>query len=205
MTTNRISESAITGGRVTTLTDAAEIEWDASTGMSYQVTLSGNHKFLNPTNVLPGSLYILRITQGAGGSHMPTWGDQYTFPDGTAPTLSTAEGAIDILLFHYGITTFNLVSKALNVSKTVAAPSDLTASTDETGQITLNWVNNALDATSNRVQQFDGLSWNDIQVVAGDATSYVDTETPGSYTYRIVAYRGASPSQPSNEATGVSN
>ena len=79
-----------------TMTDGATITPDATEGPLYTVTLGGNRTLANPTSLQPGQLYIFRIVQDGTGSRTLAFGSAFKFPGGTAPTLSTAAGAIDM-------------------------------------------------------------------------------------------------------------
>ena len=83
----------------TTLTDQANIAWDLSSNQVTKVTLAGNRTLDNPTNIVDGATYILIVKQDATGSRTLSFGTSYLFPGGTAPTLSTAANAVDILTF----------------------------------------------------------------------------------------------------------
>lgn len=83
----------------TTLTDAATINWDASANQVCKVTLAGNRTMAAPTNLKDGATYILRIIQDATGTRTITWNTVFKWAGGTAPTLSTGGGAIDIITF----------------------------------------------------------------------------------------------------------
>ena len=52
-----------------------------------------------PTNLKDGATYILRVIQDATGTRTITWNSVFKWPGGTAPTLSTGNGAIDIITF----------------------------------------------------------------------------------------------------------
>ncbi len=199
-----LSESAVTAGIVTVLEDAESVVWDASPGLAYSLTPGGNRTIENPTNLLTGGLYILVLTQDDVGSRVPVWGSAFRFPDGIAPDFSTAANSTDVLFFFYDGTYMNLTSSTINVAVPVVAPSDLTASDDEVDQVTLNWVNNATDATSVVVERFELGNWSVVTTLAPTIATYVDVITSGSYDYRVVAVRGATRSSPSNTATGVS-
>ncbi len=202
-----LSESALTAGVVTELTDASTVTWDASSGLAYKLTLNGDRTIENPTNLLAGGLYILELIQGEGGSFAPVWGDAFRFSDGISPDISTAAGSIDILFFFYDGAYMNLTAVVVNVAIPIAAPSDLTASTDQQWQVTLNWVNNATDATSITVQRDDGLGF--ATIASGldpGLTSYTDiTASEGDFPYRIFALKGATASGYSNTANGHSD
>jgi hypothetical protein len=83
----------------TTLTDAASIEWDLSSNQVASVTLGGNRTLNAPTNQVDGATYILAVIQDGTGSRTLAYNAVFDFPGGTAPTLSTAVGAVDILTF----------------------------------------------------------------------------------------------------------
>ncbi len=96
-----------------TLTDGATVNWDASGGASAQVTIAGNRTIANPTNLRTGAIYILRVIQGGGGSNTLTWGSAFRWPAGTAPTLTTTVGRVDVMTFQcisgvlYGTSSLN--------------------------------------------------------------------------------------------------
>ncbi len=83
-----------------TLTDAATISWDVDIAQTATVTLAGNRTLQNPTNLQAGATYILRVVQDGAGSRTLSYDTVYKWPGGTAPTLSTGSGAIDILTFY---------------------------------------------------------------------------------------------------------
>jgi len=85
-----------------TLTDAATITWDTSLGRVATVTLGASRTIAAPTNQKVGT-YILRVIQGGTGSYTLTWNGNYKWTAQTAPVLSTAVGAVDIItLFSDG-------------------------------------------------------------------------------------------------------
>jgi hypothetical protein len=81
-----------------TLTDAATISWDVSSGRVATVTLGASRTIAAPTNQKVGT-YILRVIQGGSGSYTLTWNGNYKWTAQTAPVLSTAVGAVDIITF----------------------------------------------------------------------------------------------------------
>jgi hypothetical protein len=85
-----------------TLTDAATIAVDFSTFINGVVTLGGNRAMGNPTNEKPGQTGVIRIVQDGTGSRTLSYGTDWEFASGTAPVLSTAAAAND-LLFYYVI------------------------------------------------------------------------------------------------------
>jgi hypothetical protein len=87
---------------VVALVDGASIAVNAALGNDFRVTLGATgHTIANPANPVDGQQVIFQITQGAGGSMTVTWGAAYSFGSGSAPTLSTAAGATDMVGFKY--------------------------------------------------------------------------------------------------------
>lgn len=82
------------------LTDAASISWNMNTQQVARVTLGGNRTLANPTNLVSGGTYILRVIQDGTGSRTLNYGTAYKWANGIAPTLSTAANAVDILSFY---------------------------------------------------------------------------------------------------------
>lgn len=83
----------------TTLTDGATINWDAESNQVCSVTLAGNRTLANPTNTKDGATYIVIVKQDATGSRTLSYGSNYKWPGGTAPTLTTDANAVDVLTF----------------------------------------------------------------------------------------------------------
>lgn len=83
-----------------TLTDAATIPVDMSTFINGAVTLGGSRTLGNPTNEKVGQTGWIRVVQpGAGGPYTLSYGTDWEFAGGTAPTLSTAANAQDMLFY----------------------------------------------------------------------------------------------------------
>jgi hypothetical protein len=81
------------------LTDAATVAVDFSAGINFTLTIGGNRTLGNPTNVKDQTGYIA-ITQDGTGSRTLAFGTSWEFAGGTAPILSTAAGAKDILFYQ---------------------------------------------------------------------------------------------------------
>jgi len=94
------------------LTDAATIATDASLGNVFTDTLTDNRTLGAPTNLVAGGRYTWIFTQDGVGSRTLTYNGIFKWPGGTAPTLSTAAGAIDKIEAVYDgtnlLTTFAL-------------------------------------------------------------------------------------------------
>lgn len=89
-----------TSAEEVTLTDAATIAVDMSTFINAVVTLGGNRALGNPTNEKVGQTGCIRIVQDGTGSRTLSYGTDWEFAGGTAPTLSTAAAAQDLLFYH---------------------------------------------------------------------------------------------------------
>jgi len=91
------------------------IDWD--NGNIQEVTLASSDTDFDPTNEVPGSTYILKITQPTAGDGTINWeGTSATvnWPGGTAPTLTATNAAVDIITLvctaantYYGTSALN--------------------------------------------------------------------------------------------------
>ena len=82
-------------GSITALTSAATITIDLDDNNFYSVTLDTNATFANPTNTTAGQAGSIFITQDGTGSRTASWGTNWKFAGGTAPTLTTTAAAVD--------------------------------------------------------------------------------------------------------------
>jgi len=95
------------------LTDGASIAWDAALGAFATVTLGGNRTLANPTNLKAGAAYALMVTQDGTGTRTLAYGSAFKWAGGTAPTLSTTIGTVDILTFiSIGGNLYGVLQKA---------------------------------------------------------------------------------------------
>lgn len=85
-------------GTVTALSDAATITPNFALANNFSVTLGGNRTLANPSNLTAGQSGCIWITQDTG-SRTLAYGSYWDFTGGTAPTLSTAAGAVDCLVY----------------------------------------------------------------------------------------------------------
>ena len=89
-------------GTVTTLTDAATITPDFSASNNFTLTLGGTGRTLaNPTNITAGQSGVIVIQQdGTGSRTITSYGSNFKFAGGTAPTLSTGANDLDVLSYY---------------------------------------------------------------------------------------------------------
>lgn len=95
---------------VQSLTDGATITWNVANGGNAQVTIGATGRTLSITNPIAGHTYTIEITQGTGGSKtITTWPTGTTWVSGTPPTLSTAAGSVDLVVFYYNGSSYRAV------------------------------------------------------------------------------------------------
>lgn len=95
-----------------TLTDAATIAVDLATGINFVVTLTANRALGNPTNEKVGQMGYIRIVQDAGGTNTLSFGTDWEFAGGVAPSISTG-GNDQNMLFYYVVATNRVVGTLL--------------------------------------------------------------------------------------------
>ena len=101
---------------IVSLTDGANISVDFNAGQNFAVQLAGNRTIDNPTNCVPGQTGSIFVIQDGTGSRTLSFGTNYKFPGGTAPTLSTGASACD-RIDYITFTSSNVHAVAtLNVS-----------------------------------------------------------------------------------------
>lgn len=84
---------------------AATIDWTA--GNKQAITLTGTPNAVLAFDSPPGvGNFLLRLIQGAGGSHTVSWPATVKWVGGSTPTLSTGAGDVDIASFYFDGTTY---------------------------------------------------------------------------------------------------
>ena len=92
-------------GEITALVDGVTITPDFADSNNFSVTIGGNRILANPSNVVAGQSGCIWITQDGTGSRTLAYGSNWDFTSGTPPTLSTAAGAVDCLVYAVQSTT----------------------------------------------------------------------------------------------------
>lgn len=212
-----VEVSPITGGTVTTLTDAATITWPANQGYAYLVTLGGNRTFANPSDQTIGALYTLVVVQDATGSRTLTWGTNYRFPAAVfSPTLPTSDAAVPpslstgaatrtLLTFWSDGTYMHLLSATKDIQGRVVPPSSLTATDNVAGRVNLAWTDNSTDETAFEIWRADeSAEVEKIATVGPNVLIYADLngEPDPGRAYYVRAVRGFEKSAFSNFAVG---
>lgn len=99
------------------LTSGSTVSTDASKGNNFRLVLGTNATLANPTNMLGGQTYQWRVKQDGTGSRTLAYGSDFKWAGGTAPVLSTAANAEDLISAQYSATDGTLIGAALlNVS-----------------------------------------------------------------------------------------
>ena len=73
---------------------------DFDTANNFSMTLTGNITLNSPTNIAAGQAGIVIITQDGTGSRTMGFNTIWKFPGGTVPTLTTAGGSVDALVWY---------------------------------------------------------------------------------------------------------
>ena len=92
--------SAAQRGAVSGPAYAASVALDFATSNNFAITLTGNLTLANPTNVAAGQSGVVRLVQDGTGGRTVSFGANWKFEGGTAPTLSVASNAIDLLVYY---------------------------------------------------------------------------------------------------------
>jgi hypothetical protein len=87
-------------GDVYTMTGAGGFSIDWNNSNNYQFNLTGTTTLNNPTNQVAGQHGVIRIVQDSTGGRTLAFGSNWKFPGGTAPTISTAANAQDLLAYY---------------------------------------------------------------------------------------------------------
>ncbi len=96
----------------TALTDAATVAWDVTAAPRAILTPAANRTMGNPTNVVNGLTYILRIDTNQGAWTL-AWGANYVFPYGLTPILTTQPVALHEFTFLAVAGNLKLVSEKI--------------------------------------------------------------------------------------------
>ena len=106
------SFTAAQRGTISTLTDGATVTPDFAVANNFTLTLGGNRTLANPTNLTAGQSGAIYLVQDGTGSRTLSYGSQYDFEGGTAPTLTTTANAVDVLVYSVR-TTGSIICRLL--------------------------------------------------------------------------------------------
>ena len=114
--TSSATFSGAVGTPIVSLSAATSVALDLSSGNDFGITLGNATTLVNPTNAKIGQTGTIAVKQDGTGSRTLSYGDAYNFASGTAPTLSTAAAATDILIYKVREVSSVDVASILNVS-----------------------------------------------------------------------------------------
>jgi hypothetical protein len=78
----------------TALTDGATIAWDLDVAPNAKVTLGGDRTLSNPSNMVAGATYKLRVIQDGTGNRLLTFSANYKAATGLSTTLVPTAGGL---------------------------------------------------------------------------------------------------------------
>ena len=82
---------------IDTLTSASTVTPDFAASCNFTLTLGHNVTLANPSNLTPGQSGSIFLVQDGTGSRTITFGSNWDFAGGSAPTISSAANAVDRL------------------------------------------------------------------------------------------------------------
>lgn len=138
------------------LFSAGAIAINASLSNTFGITLTGNATIANPSGLSDGMLLNIFIRQDATGGRTVSFGNKFRWAGGTAPSLSTAPNAADIIRAQYDAGTGLLFCSVLTGFDASPIPSgilpsiaDDNATFNDEGDSTTGWTaSNATLSTS---------------------------------------------------------
>ena len=89
-----------------TIADGATGAIDWNTSQKQKVTITGTGITCNFTDPAGACNLLLKVVQGDGSDVIATWDGDIKWVGGTAPTLSTGNGEIDIISFYWDETNY---------------------------------------------------------------------------------------------------
>jgi hypothetical protein len=103
-------------GEITTLTPGATVTIDMADSNNFTLTLDQATAMANPSNDTAGQSGSIFLIQDGTGSRTASWGTDWEFAGGTAPTLTTTADAVDRVDYVIRSTTSIQAVATLNLS-----------------------------------------------------------------------------------------
>lgn len=110
-----VGESSRAVGSIKDLTAATSITPDLGEGNRFRINLSQNVTINNPTDFAAAQSLLFILIQDATGGRTVSWGSNFKWPGGVAPTLSTTAGAVDIVVCEVISSTYIAANALLDV------------------------------------------------------------------------------------------
>ena len=95
-----VGETSVYTPTVGITVSGTNFDTDASLSNVFSITLpagAGPYTLTNPTNTNTGATYMWVVTQNAAGNGVLNYGTDFKFPGGTAPTITAAANAVDVV------------------------------------------------------------------------------------------------------------
>jgi hypothetical protein len=103
------------GASIKSLTDAATIAVDLSTGTNFSVTLGGSRTLGNPTGITTGQNGFIVVSQDGTGGRSLSYSSDWKFSQGIPPNLSSGPNDVDILSYYVRASNNIVADIILNV------------------------------------------------------------------------------------------
>lgn len=88
------------GTAVSLTSSSGSIAVDASLANNFTHTLTENTQLANPTNLVVGQSGVIVFTQHASSPKTLTFAGYWKTPGGTAPSLTTTNSAVDVVVYY---------------------------------------------------------------------------------------------------------
>lgn len=92
------------------LSYASTINLDLNAGINFSVTLTGNATLANPTNAKVGQSGMIVVTQDATGGRTFSFGTNYKFANGSAPSPDTTASYVNAYNYFVVSSTFIMIN-----------------------------------------------------------------------------------------------
>jgi len=89
---------------------SATVTLDLNAGFNFSIAMTGNLTLANPTNAKPGQSGIISLTQDGTGGRTTTFGSNFKFANGVAPTFDTAANRVNIVSYTVVSASFIVVA-----------------------------------------------------------------------------------------------
>lgn len=115
-TANKLLDASVIYTSEVTTTYGTTTTFDFNTFINTAVTLTGNITTMTFSNARAGKSGTIRFIQDGSGNHTTVWNSALKWASGSAPTLSTAASAVDVLSYFCISSTYCVASLIKAVS-----------------------------------------------------------------------------------------
>ena len=103
-------ESVWDAAEYVAVTYASSVTLDLNAGFNFSTTLTGNITLANPTNAKPGQSGVIVLTQDGTGGRTTSFGTNFKFGNGVAPTFDTAASRVNVITYAVITSSFIVVT-----------------------------------------------------------------------------------------------